>query len=357
MFLVLFVTLVLAAALQPLPSMMALDVHLLRQLAAKHNVTTIVVFGDSSVDPGNNNYLKTDMKGNFPPYGDNFINHRPTGRLCDGLLAPDYIAEAIGHPPIPAFLDPTLTQTELSYGASFASAGSGYDDLTANISNVWSFTTQAKYFLHYKIHLNKLVGPLESSKMINKAIFLMSMGTNDFLQNYLIDFTRQKQFTVEQYIDFLSSRMLYDAKMLHKLGAKRLVVVGVPPMGCMPLIKYLRGQKTCIDQLNHIAFSFNSKIIKNLELLQSEIGLKTIYVDAYSTIQEAIKNPKKFGFEEVSKGCCGTGLYEYGETCKDMEVCKDPTKYIFWDSVHPTQRMYQIIVRKAIASINEDFLV
>jgi len=66
-------------------------------------------------------------------------------------------------------------------------------------------------------------------------------------------------------------------------------------MGCMPLIKYLRGQKTCVDQLNQIAFSFNAKIIKNLELLQSKIGLKTIYVDAYSTIQEAIKNPRKFG--------------------------------------------------------------
>lgn len=83
--------------------------------------------------------------------------------------------------------------------------------------------------------------------------------------------------------------------MLHRLGARRLVVVGVPPMGCMPLIKYLKGQKTCVDQLNQIAFSFNSKIIKNLELLQAKIGLKTIYVDAYSTIQEAIKTPRKFG--------------------------------------------------------------
>ncbi|CAN7124455.1 unnamed protein product [Brassica rapa subsp. narinosa] len=352
-----FMSLFAAMALQSPSLVVALDVHLLRQLAAKHNVTTIVVFGDSSVDPGNNNFLNTDLKGNFPPYGGNFVNHKSTGRLCDGLLAPDFIAEAMGYPPIPAFLDPTLTQADLPRGASFASAGSGYDDLTANISNVWSFSTQATYFLHYKIHLTKLVGPLESAKMINNAIFLMSMGSNDFLQNYLVDFTRQKQFTVEQYIDFLSSRMLDDAKMLHRLGARRLVVVGVPPMGCMPLIKYLKGQKTCVDQLNQIAFSFNSKIIKNLELLQAKIGLKTIYVDAYSTIQEAIKTPRKFGFLEASKGCCGTGTYEYGETCKDMNVCKDPTKYIFWDAVHPTQRMYQIIVKKAIASISEEFLV
>lgn len=91
MLLVMFLTLFVAVAFLPPLSVVALDVHLLRQLAAKHNVTTIVVFGDSSVDPGNNNFLNTDMKGNFPPYGGNFINHRSTGRLCDGLLAPDFI--------------------------------------------------------------------------------------------------------------------------------------------------------------------------------------------------------------------------------------------------------------------------
>lgn len=93
MLLVAFVTLLVAVALQPLTSVVALDVHLLRQLAAKHNVKSILVFGDSSVDPGNNNFIKTEMKGNFPPYGENFINHKPTGRLCDGLLAPDYIGK------------------------------------------------------------------------------------------------------------------------------------------------------------------------------------------------------------------------------------------------------------------------
>lgn len=93
MLFVMFVTLFVVAALQLPLSMVALDVHLLRQLAAKHNVTTMIVFGDSSVDPGNNNYLNTDMKGNFPPYGGSFINHRSTGRLCDGLLAPDFIGK------------------------------------------------------------------------------------------------------------------------------------------------------------------------------------------------------------------------------------------------------------------------
>lgn len=45
-------------------------------------------------------------------------------------------AESIGNTTstIPAFLDPDLKKEELLYGVSFASAASGYDDLTANLT-------------------------------------------------------------------------------------------------------------------------------------------------------------------------------------------------------------------------------
>ena len=74
----------------------AVDIHQLRQLAARNNVTCILVFGDSSVDPGNNNQLDTMMKGNFPPYGKNFLNGRPTGRFSNGRLATDFIGTFTG---------------------------------------------------------------------------------------------------------------------------------------------------------------------------------------------------------------------------------------------------------------------
>ena len=63
----------------------------IRQLAVRYNVTCVLVFGDSSVDPGNNNVLPTKMKGNYPPYGKDFFGGRSTGRFCDGRLATDFI--------------------------------------------------------------------------------------------------------------------------------------------------------------------------------------------------------------------------------------------------------------------------
>ena len=69
----------------------AMGIAQLRQAAAKNNVTCILVFGDSSVDPGNNNRIVTSNKGNFPPYGKDFLNGLPTGRFTNGRLPTDFI--------------------------------------------------------------------------------------------------------------------------------------------------------------------------------------------------------------------------------------------------------------------------
>lgn len=58
---------------------------------AKQKTPALFVFGDSTVDPGNNNFITTPMKSNFPPYGRDFINHVPTGRFTNGRLVSDFI--------------------------------------------------------------------------------------------------------------------------------------------------------------------------------------------------------------------------------------------------------------------------
>lgn len=55
------------------------------------SISAILVFGDSTVDPGNNNYIKTIFKCNFPPYGCDFKDNIPTGRFCNGRLVTDFI--------------------------------------------------------------------------------------------------------------------------------------------------------------------------------------------------------------------------------------------------------------------------
>ncbi|XP_038690134.1 GDSL esterase/lipase At5g45950 [Tripterygium wilfordii] len=344
---------ILALSVVPLLLAGTLDIHQLRMLAAKNNVTCIFVFGDSSVDPGNNNRLRTTFKGNFPPYGKDFPNGLPTGRFSDGRLATDFIAEAAGFTKaIPAFLDPKLKREDLLHGISFASAASGYDDLTANLSSVLPVSKQLEYFKHYKIHLRQLVGVKRAEEIVTTAIFILSMGTNDFLQNYYLETIRAKQYNVEEYQNYLVSRMYEDIKEMHRLGARRLVVVGVPPLGCLPLMKTLMDQTTCVESYNKVAFSFNSKIQEKLHIVRRVLGIRNGYLDIYTMIADAVNNPKKYGFTETTKGCCGSGILEYGLSCKGMTTCADPSKYVFWDAVHPTQRMYQIIADEGLQALN-----
>ncbi|MCL7037091.1 hypothetical protein MKW94_007570, partial [Papaver nudicaule] len=94
----------------------------------------LIVFGDSTVDAGNNNQILTLAKGNFLPYGQDFEGGKPTGRFCNGRLATDFLSEMLGiKHSIPAYLDPDFGVEDFATGVSFASAGTGYDVATSNV--------------------------------------------------------------------------------------------------------------------------------------------------------------------------------------------------------------------------------
>lgn len=100
----------------------------------KGEVPAVIVFGDSSVDAGNNNQISTVLKSNFEPYGRDFAGGRPTGRFSNGRIPPDFISEAFGiKPVVPAYLDPSYNISDFATGVCFASAGTGYDNQTSDV--------------------------------------------------------------------------------------------------------------------------------------------------------------------------------------------------------------------------------
>lgn len=97
-------------------------------------IPAVIVFGDSTVDAGNNNYIPTVARSNFEPYGRDFDGGKPTGRFCNGKIATDFMSEAIGlKPTIPAYLDPSYNISDFATGVTFASAATGYDNATSDV--------------------------------------------------------------------------------------------------------------------------------------------------------------------------------------------------------------------------------
>ncbi|RDX57939.1 GDSL esterase/lipase EXL3, partial [Mucuna pruriens] len=99
------------------------------------SIPALIAFGDSIVDPGNNNNIKSLVKCNFPPYGKDFEGGIPTGRFCNGKIPSDLLAEELGIKELlPAYLDPNLKASDLVTGVCFSSGASGYDPLTPKIA-------------------------------------------------------------------------------------------------------------------------------------------------------------------------------------------------------------------------------
>jgi hypothetical protein len=123
-------------------------------------VPAVMTFGDSSVDVGNNDYLHTIIKANFPPYGRDFANHVATGRFCNGKLATDITADTLGFTTYPAaYLSPQASGQNLLIGANFASAGSGYYDHTALMyvsiyTNAFCSVTHSQEFEQKSVAIN-----------------------------------------------------------------------------------------------------------------------------------------------------------------------------------------------------------
>nr|ABK21631.1 unknown [Picea sitchensis] len=316
--------------------------------ATKPLVTAMYIFGDSTVDPGNNNGLETIAKANFPPYGRDFIGRKPSGRFTNGKLVTDIISGLAGLPDIvPAYLDPEFRGPRILTGASFASAGSGYDDITPLTVNVLTLEQQLDNFKLYREKLVNMLGPENSSEVISGALFVISMGTNDFSNNYYLNPSTRAHYTIDEFQDHVLHTLSRFIENIYKEGASLLGLIGLPPFGCLPsqiTLYHLTGD-ACVDEFNDVAISFNHKAASLVKTLKPILpGLKIAYIDIYDKPLDIIKNPSKYGFEEARRGCCGTGTVETAMLCNPTTpVCPDPSKYVFWDSVHPTGKVYNIV--------------
>ncbi|KAJ1277487.1 hypothetical protein BS78_04G007500, partial [Paspalum vaginatum] len=312
--------------------------------------TTMLVFGDSTVDPGNNNRLQTAAKANFPPYGMSFYGGKPTGRFSNGRLITDILAEKLGiATSIPGFLDLMLKPGQLrTAGVSFASAGSGYDDATAKRSNVLSFSNQIQDLRRYKRNLKTSAGPKKAEQLVRNATFVISAGTADLLFHYLPSNHSARDSQQQQYENQLIARVANYTQAIRKLGGRRFIFVGLPPVGCLPIVRTLlgTGPDTCHGDMNLLAASFNRRLAKLVRLLKNETDTRATLIDVYTVVATATADPSSFGLTETTRGCCGTGVIEVGQACRGRKT----SKYLYWDAVHQTERMNQIITDDAIAN-------
>ncbi|KAL6841287.1 hypothetical protein ACP4OV_028805 [Aristida adscensionis] len=327
----------------------------------QNGIPAVFAFGDSTLDPGNNNRLVTLVRADHAPYGRDFPGGAATGRFSDGKLITDYIVESVGIKELlPAYHNGgggggVLAVADAATGASFASGGSGLDDMTAQSALVSTFGSQIGDFEQL---LRRMDAPDEAARIANESLYVLSAGTNDVIVYSVLGLRAGDYPTIDKYNDYLVSTFQSYMQRLYELGARKFMVAGLPPVGCLPVQKSLHARQPplgaggCIDDQNAAAERYNAALQQMLTKLEAASpGMTVAYVDVYGPLMDMAEQPKKYGFTETNLGCCGTGLLEMGALCTSvLPQCQSPAHYMFFDSVHPTQATYKALADRIAQS-------
>ncbi|RDX91590.1 GDSL esterase/lipase EXL1, partial [Mucuna pruriens] len=287
-------------------------------------VPALLVFGDSIMDTGNNNNnLATTARCNYPPYGKDFMGgNNPTGRFSNGKVPSDLVVEELGIKEfLPAYLDPNLQPSELATGVCFASGGAGYDPLTSQTSSAISLSGQLDLFKEYIGKLRRLVGEDKTNFIVANSLYIME---------------------------------------IYGLGARRIAVFSIPPIGCVPFQRTAAGgiERKIAVKINEAAQLFNTKLSKELNSLNHNFpNGRMIYIDVYNPILDIILNYQKYGYKVGDRGCCGTGTIEVVLLCNHFTpLCPNDLEYVFWDSFHPTESVYKRLITSIAGKYLKQFL-
>ncbi|CAN1757797.1 GDSL esterase/lipase At3g14820 [Linum perenne] len=312
-----------------------------------NSVPAVFVFGDSLVDTGNNNYIPTTVKSNFPPNGRDFPDRKPTGRFSNARCVADFIAEVLGvKEMLPPYLDPRLDLQQLLTGVCFASAGSGYDPRTFQFGKAIPIKGQFEMLRDYIRKINASVGAERTESILSESAYITFLGSND-LTNPLLT----AMYDEDSHTDIIIRLAQDFYKKLYEVGARRIGLLSLPPTGCVPSLRLVQGglQRDCSESVNRRIRLFNSKLSLAVDRMNKELpGARVVLFDLYNPVLKLVQNPAPYGIEEVKRGCCGTGNIEAGVLCAIPGTCPDASKYLFWDSAHPTDKASKIMTYQAL---------
>lgn len=85
------------------------------------------------------------------------------------------------------------------------------------------------------------------------------------------------------------------------MGARKIGVTTLPPLGCLPAAITLFGDggNVCLDKLNIAATSFNNKLNVTSQRLQNRLsGLNLVILDIYQPLYDLVTKPADYGMSK-----------------------------------------------------------
>jgi phospholipase/lecithinase/hemolysin/cyclophilin family peptidyl-prolyl cis-trans isomerase len=245
----------------------------------------LVIFGDSLSDTGNA-YKASGNTFPAPPYYQ--------GRLSNGLIWADYFA-------------PDLQFTDQSIqNYAFLGANTGISNTFASIT-VPGLLTQIQQFK-----------TLNANSIGKDGLYIIWAGANDFL-NLTTDPTQ----AVTNAVTNISSAIA----TLAGLGAKKIVVGNLTDLGATPA----SITNNNVANARAISIGFNTALTQALNNLEPALNIDLSLVDIFGLSTAVQANPANYKFTNITQPLI------------TVTNPVDPNQYAFWDDVHPTTRLHQLV--------------
>jgi phospholipase/lecithinase/hemolysin len=273
--------------------------------------TSIVIFGDSLTDIGNDAAVSNAIYGasaQVPGPATGYTNGRFTDGTDTSPAAHNYIgvwAEQLAAllPAHPALLNSLAGGTDYAYGFATTNAGTStfsYGPGNALSFNVNNMGTQVSAYL--------ATNPV----ITNKTLFIVWGGANDLIAatstNDVVNAAQRDAAIVQRLI---------------AAGATDILVPNLPPLGLVP--RFNGSAATSIPTTQACAL-FDQALAAALAALPAAnpgVTLDLFPLDTYTLFNTIVGPPVGKGFANVTSSSQGV-------------TTVNPDTYLFWDDLHPT---------------------
>lgn len=216
----------------------------------------------------------------------------------------------MGFPFTPPFYGQNGSIDGLLRGLNFGSAeatimssiGHEFQSLNQQIRQV------LETFQLLQLHLD----PPSARSYIESSLIYLSFGKDDYIDLFLHNSSGiMHKFTGQEFARILVNQMAAAIKTLHVAGARKVISIGILPLGCSPRTVWewndswgKNGENNptvCIEEINELVSQYNKMLEERIASLNSDLpGISIVFCDVYEGIMEIVNNPKQHGTRYIS---------------------------------------------------------
>lgn len=231
-------------------------------------------------------------------------------------------------------------------GVNYASGSAGLRDETGrNLGINIGLNQQLE---NHKITMSRIVNLLKDDKLatdyLSKCLYTVGMGSNDYINNYFKPTfsSASRIFSPEQYATVLIKQYSQQLTTLYSLGARRVALSGLGPIGCTPDAIASQGTKgkLCVMEVNNAVRIFNEKLMQLVDQLNETFkDAKFICLDNFGLLLQQIAS---LGTNFQITACCDVEK-QTGLCVPNKAPCSTRQFSLFFDSFHPSEATNSVI--------------